>query len=375
MNFHKPIHQLVHTLSYGDAISSEVLALKRCFNELGIESEIFCINAHPRYKSLAHDYRNFIAKNGQDFKGTILLHYSLGSPLNDLYLSLRNSERALIYHNLTPPHWFYGVNPRIVADIERGQLELPKLCKDSNLLIADSKFNAGELTSLGFSATVLELMIDPARWDIPTNDGIANLVKSEPGVHVLHIGRFAPNKKIEDLVKTFYFLHHHINKNSRLWLAGIDIDTELYSFEIKRLVQELHLSQAVNFVGCLDDSEIRALYENASVYMCMSEHEGFCLPAIEAMHFGLPVVAYASSALPETIGSGGILLYEKKYPEIAELLNMIGTNPELSQKLREAGKKRVSELLFNKFKEHVIETFSLAKHNSPQVSSKVAVAL
>jgi glycosyltransferase involved in cell wall biosynthesis len=354
------IHQFVHTLSYGDAISSEVLALRRSLRELGIQSEIYCINVHPRYKGEAHDYRDFVSHHGADFSGTALLHYSLGSPLNDLYLSLKKSRRSLIYHNLTPPHWFEGVNPRIVSDIKRGQEELPLLCKATELLIADSAYNAGELKDLGFDAVVLPLMIDPARWDVPSNPGIASLVQNGAAINVLHIGRFAPNKKLEDIIKVFYFLHHHVNSNSRLWLVGIDIDTELYSFSIKRLVEELRLSHAVTFAGCLDDTEIRALYENSSVYLCMSEHEGFCLPAIEAMHFGLPVIAYGSSALPDTIGGGGIIVTEKKHPEIAELISKIHEDAALRSLLVQRGRERVQELQYDKFKENVSAVFGMA---------------
>ncbi len=353
----QPIHQFVHTLSYGDAISSEVLALRRSFRELGIPSEIYCINVHPRYKGEAHDYRDFVSQHGAGFSGTALLHYSLGSPLNDLYFSLSSARRSLIYHNLTPPHWFEGVNPRIVADIKRGQEELPALCRVTDLLIADSNYNAGELKELGFEAVVLPLMIDPARWDVPTNQGIAGLVKSGAEINLVHIGRFAPNKKIEEVIKVFYFLHHHINKNSRLWLVGIDIDTELYSFSIKRLVEELRLSHAVTFAGCLDDTEIRALYENCTAYLCMSEHEGFCLPAIEAMHFGLPVIAYDSSALSDTVGQGGIIVSEKRHPQIAELINQIHLDKELRDKLINAGKARVRELYYDKFKQNVSSVF------------------
>jgi glycosyltransferase involved in cell wall biosynthesis len=351
------IHQFVHTLSYGDAISSEVLALRRAFKEMEIESEIYCINVHPRYKGQARDYRDFLKDQGQDFAGTVLLHYSLGSPLNDLYSSLKTARRSLIYHNLTPPHWFEGVNPRIVADIKRGQEELPGLCAMTDLLIADSAYNAGELKELGFNAVVLPLMIDPARWDVPTNQGIASIVRTGAAINVVHIGRFAPNKKIEDIIKIFYFLHHHINRDSRLWLVGIDIDTELYSFSIKRLVEELRLSHAVTFAGCLDDTEIRALYENCTAYICMSEHEGFCLPAIEAMHFGLPVVAYASSALPDTIGGGGVLVTEKRHPEIAELINQIHVDPQIKSVLVARGKERVAELQYDKFKDNVAAVF------------------
>ena len=357
------IHQLVHTLSYGDAISGEVLGLQRCFHALGHESEIYAINVHPKLKGKAKDYREL----SSDFDGQIILHYSLGSPLNALYQELVNARRSLIYHNLTPPEWFSGVNPRIVVDIQQGQKELPELCKITDLLLADSKFNAQELKDLGFNAEVLELPVDNSRWDIATNQGILSVARSTSSLNVLHVGRLAPNKCVEDIIKAFYFLHHHVYKDSTLWLVGIDIDTELYSYALKRLANELRVDHAVRFCGCLADSEVKALYEASSVYLCMSEHEGFCLPVIEAMHFGLPVISYASSALPDTMGDGGILVTQKKHPEIAELIYELHTNQALRSKIIDAGKKRIAELSFDRFQSRVQELFSkdaASKHST-----------
>ena len=369
----KVIHQLVHTLSYGDAISGEVLALQRCFRSLGFESEIFSINAHPKLKAHARDYREFISTGGENFAGSIILHYSLGSPLNAIYRALGEASRYLIHHNLTPPHWFEGVNPRIVEELKAGLQELPELCALSTGLIADSAYNAGEIEGLGFQAQVLELPIDPKRWEIPSNPGIASILRSEPGLHLLHVGRLAPNKMIEDVIKTFYFLHHHIRNDSRLWLVGIDIDTELYSFALKSLVYELNLSHAVNFVGCLDDSEVKALYENGSVYICMSEHEGFCLPVVEAMRFGMPVVAYASSALPDTLGKSAALVSEKRHAEIAELIERISKDGELRQRMVAAGRERVRQLSFERFEGEVQRLFcsapSRAQSHPPEMAA------
>ncbi|RIL12384.1 MAG: hypothetical protein DCC75_00565 [Proteobacteria bacterium] len=349
----KQIHQLVHTLSYGDAISSEVLSLRRCFQKMSFESEIFAINAHPRYKHLAYDYQDLPA----GFSDQAILHYSLGSPLNEKFLSLDQARRTLIYHNLTPSHWFKSINPRIVADIERGMRELPQLCSVSDNVIADSRFNAGELHELGVTAQVLELPVDPQRWAEPANTGLNRLLKSDSCLHILHVGRIAPNKCIEDLLKTFYFLHHYLEKKSKLWLVGIDIDTELYSFALKRMCEEFDLQDAVIFTGPLVDSEIRALYENCSIYMCMSEHEGFCLPVLEAMHFGLPVIAYASSALPDTVGKGGILVREKRHAELAELVLEVAGSEPLRESLIRAGRERVGELSFANFEGRVEEIF------------------
>lgn len=345
------VHQLVHTLSYGDAISGEVFALQRCLRKEGREAEIYAINIHPKYKNLAKDYRELSV----DFPGEAVLHYSLGSPLNGFFHKLERARRTLIYHNLTPPDWFAGVNPRIVADIRRGMRELPDLCALCARLIADSGFNAEELRELGFDAEVLELPLDPERWNVAANSGIAHLIAAEPSVHLLHVGRFAPNKCIEDIIKIFYFFHHHVKRESRLWLVGIDIDTELYSFSLKRLAYELRVDHAVNFVGCLADAELKALYQGASIYLCMSEHEGFCLPLVEAMHFGVPVIAYAAAAVPDTLSSGGVLVLAKRHAEIAELIGRVSSDERLRTALIQAGRSRAADLSFARFARRVGE--------------------
>jgi len=351
-----PIHQLVHTLSYGDAISGEVIALQRWFRESGRESEIYALNVHPRYVGAAKDAATFPS----DFSGEVVLHYSLGSSLNRLYAGLTRATRSLIYHNITPARWFAGVNPRIVADIERGLAELPELCRLTDRLIADSPFNAGELRALGFDSTVLELPIDTAKWSIPRNQGLFEVAHGEPGVHLLHVGRLAPNKCLEDILRMFWFFHRFVEPRSRLWLVGIDIDTEVYSFALKRLIHELEIDGAVNIVGHLGDDGVKALYEAATVYVCMSEHEGFCLPLVEAMHFGVPVVAFASSAVPETLGGAGVLVREKRHAELAEVVGEVARNGDLRARLIAAGRARVGALGLESFAARVTRLFAEA---------------
>lgn len=347
------IAQLVHTLNYGDAISTEVLALDRVFREAGQESQVYSINTHPKYNGKTVDYREF----PPNFSGEVILHYSLGSPLNALYRSLTNASRTLIYHNITPSDWFRGVNPRVARDIDVGIEELPGLCSISDRLLADSQFNSKELSAINFKAEILPLMFDTHRWNLPANSGIAALLNSDPSMHVVHVGRLAPNKKIEDIIKAFYFLHHHIEPKSRLWLAGIDIDTELYSFSLKRLIAEFSLTDCVSFCGPMNDDEIRALYENGSVYICMSEHEGFCLPLVEAMHFGLPVCAFASSAVPETLGNGGVLFEDKDPAMVAALLYKVAKEAPLRERLIAAGRARSEQFSFENFRARTTEIF------------------
>ena len=358
----KTFYQLVHTLSYGDAISTEVLTLDRSFRDHGHDSWILALNIHPIYREAAFQDRvvrlsDFVAKHGAQLKGELLLHYSLGSPLNQFYQEQSSARRTLIYHNLTPPRWFKGINPRVERDIEQGMLELPVLCGLSDLLLADSSWNQRELADLGFKAETLRLPLDPERWSMARNEEIYALVKQQPGVQLFHAGRLAPNKCIEDIIKVFYYLLHHYDDRSRLRLVGIDTDTELYSFGLKQLCNELSVAKAVEFCGHLADCDVRALYESSTAYLCMSEHEGFCLPVLEAMFFGLPVAAFSGTALTETVGAGGVLFTEKRHSEIAELLINIKEDQQLREHLIAAGKKQVAQHSLERFNSQVKKIF------------------
>lgn len=374
------IHQFVHTLTYGDAISVEALALRRALREQGAHSEIYALNVHPRFKGDVHFVADFLKKFGHNsaepsntlknadfsvaakFTGEAVLHYSLGSPLNDLFRGLTAAKRSLIYHNITPPEWFDGINPRVANDIRHGIEDLEPICRAASRVIADSHFNAQELEKFGIKAEVLPLLVDPERWVGGVNSGIEALLKGDDSKHILHVGRIAPNKCIEDIIKVFYFFRNFIEPKSKLWLIGTDVDTELYSFGLRQLVAKLCLEDYVKFTGPLSDEEVQAFYKNSDVYLCMSEHEGFCLPVIEAMHFGCPVVGYAAGALPETLGDGAVIVREKRPAEIAELLRRICGDAEvgdkeLREKLVAAGKARVADFSYDTFKSNVGRLF------------------
>jgi glycosyltransferase involved in cell wall biosynthesis len=365
----KVLHQLVHTLSYGDAISTEVLALQRVLHSLGYQSEIFRIHEHPKLKGRSQSYTAL----SQGMQGDLILHYSLGSPLNDVYSNWNGGQKTLVYHNITPAQWYRSINQRVADDIQRGLTELPRLCAASDAIWADSPFNAGELSELGFDAEVLELLVDPARWDTPRNEGLYSSVKNSAGTQVLHVGRLAPNKCVEDVIKAFYFLVKYLDPAARLRLVGIDTDTELYSFSLRELANYLGIGYAVEFVGALADDEVRSMYEASDVYLCMSEHEGFCLPLIEAMHFGLPVIAYAAGAVPDTMGDGGILVREKRHAEIGQLIAQVAAQGELRSRLQTKGRARVARFSYDRFAARVQELLQPERHNV-QVAKGVSCA-
>lgn len=344
------LHQFVHTLAYGDAISSEALTIKRILNAQGIESEIYVVNVDPRYKSIARHFNEF---NGA-LSPAVLLHYSIASPLNELFLSLNGSKRVVLYHNLTPESWFLPYNNRVVEDLRKARAGLESVIKASDIVLGDSSYNLIELESfLKQPGRVLPLPLDEFKWEIDTNPGIMQVLKGHGGVNILSVGRVAPNKCLEDVIKCFYFYHHKINKNSRLWLTGSDTDTEIYAHELKELISALNLKEVAKLVGPVADSELKAFYQAADLYLCMSEHEGFCVPLIEAMHFGVPLIAFDSCAVAETVGEGGLLVTEKRHAEISELMDQVLTRDEITSELRKNARQELSRFSLAKFTDNL----------------------
>lgn len=336
------VHQFVHALNFGDAISGEAITIKRLLSSLGIECRIYSLHSHPKVKEHVTPWEEFERYyDAQAGDHSILLHYSIASPLNDLYAKTTSAVRAILYHNLTPVSWFAPYNARVANDLRIGYQELPALVELSDIVLADSTFNKSELEKLGCrNCAVLPLPLDFQKWEIAANPGIASILKSSGVRNFLHVGRLAPNKCIEDILKIFYFYHHKIDENSKLWLIGHDVDTEIYSLELSLLVRSLRLEKAVEFVGTVADSELKSFYQESDCYFCMSEHEGFCVPVLEAMRFGLPVIAYNSTALPETLGNAGILVDRKSHAELAELTHVLLNDQQLRTALVEAGEKR-----------------------------------
>ena len=347
------VFQLIHTLNYGDAISGEALTIKRLLSEQGIKNEIYGLQAHELLKGEMRPWSELSAQIAVEQGDTVvILHYSIGSPLNDLYRNLSGVKRILVYHNLTPAHWFANYNHRVCNDLKLGLEELPGLLACSERLVADSEFNKRELQQLGYEhAHVLPLVLDEQKWSIPENPGITRILSNTGGPNWLHVGRVAPNKCIEDIIKAFYFYCHKIQKKSRLWLVGHDIDTEIYSFELRRLVGHLHLEQNVTFVGSIADSELKSFYSHCDLYVCMSEHEGFCVPLIEAMYFGLPVIAYSSSAIDQTVGEAGVLVENKQPHLIAELADLVVGDQGLRKDMVQRGNAQAQQFGLEPFRE------------------------
>jgi len=332
---------MVPNLAFGDAISQQALTLRRLLRAMGVASEIFAEHVDVRLRGEARPHREI--RSEAEGGAAVIYHFSIGSELCDLF-RLLPTPRALVYHNITPPHFFHGVNARVAALCARGAEELRALRSHATVAVADSEFNRRDLEALGFErTTVLPIILDPERYRARPVAQLERIYR-DGHVNFLHVGRLAPNKRLEDVVKVFYFYRRRIQPDSRLFLVGIDTDMEIYSVALRRMIQDLGLS-GVEFVGRVTERELVTYYRLAHVYLCMSEHEGFCAPLVEAMHFGVPVVAYAAGAVPETLGDAGALVVRKDFPEIAELAAVLEEDRTLREEVVARGRARAREFL------------------------------
>lgn len=309
------IHQIVASLNFGDAIGNEALHIQRLLREHGIESEIFTDFTDSRMSGRARTLRECRDALADD--DVVLLHFSIGSKSTALARELPG-KLALVYHNITPAKWFVRDAPKVARQCFRGRRELSSLAERCALAIGVSEFNRRELREAGFPSTaVVPLLHDPERLHAPPNPVTLAQVDDER-TNFLFVGRVMPNKCFEDLLKLFKVYQKWVERRSRLVLVGQWRDFERYYERLLGLAERLELSH-VEFVGHVSTEDLVAYYRAADLFVCMSEHEGFCAPLLEAFQMRVPVMAYDAGAVAETLDGGGILVHEKRFDVLAEL--------------------------------------------------------
>ncbi len=321
----KAVHQLLAALSYGDAIGNETLAIQRYLRAAGYESEIFAELVHPRVARLAHPLQEYQAVSSPET--VCLYHFSIGSAAGRLIYHAPD-RLVVIYHNITPAHFFLGFHAHLAGLCHHGRRELALFAERCELGLGDSELNRQELEEAGFVRTgALPMVLDFSLYDRPPAPVVRRLY-GDGRVNVLFVGRVTPNKKFEDLIRCFAVFQRWVQPHSRLLLVGDHRGFERYFDRLQEMVREMRLDEVV-FTGQVDDQELYAYYRAADVFLCLSEHEGFCVPLQEAMYFGLPVIAYEAGAVRETLHGGGLLLQDKSPQLVAELLDRLTHGSEL----------------------------------------------
>jgi len=319
------VHQVLATLGYGDAIGHEVMGIQRVLKDGGYESEIFVETADRRLEHLTTDYREMVGAIAPE--DVLIHHFSIGSRASRTAYALPG-RMALVYHNITPPEYFLGVHKDLVKLCFRGRRELTAYIPRCELALGDSEYNRQELADLGFPSTaVLPVVPDFTHLNLPPNRMTAERF-DDGWTNVMFVGRVIPNKKFEDVIRAFHVYRTRHNPRSRLLLVGSYGGFEKYLTMLHALVARLGTPD-VHFLGHVSNEELTAIYDIADLFLCASEHEGFCVPLIESFYKRVPVLAYAATAVPATMDGGGVL-YEKKDPfEVARVIAAILDDADL----------------------------------------------
>ncbi len=337
---------MLATLGYGDAIGHEVLGIQQALRLAGYDSAIFVETADRRLEPLTRDYRELVDASHPD--NLLLHHFSIGSKASRTAYALPD-RMALIYHNITPPEYFVGVHRTLARQCFRGRRELRAYVDRCDLALGDSEFNRQDLEALGFPRTaVLPVVPDFAHLDRLPNRFVADQFDDE-WTNVLFVGRVIANKKIEDLIRMFHAYHVNFNPRSRLLIVGVFSLFERYLASLNELTAELKLSN-VHFTGHVSDEELVAFYEIADLFLCASEHEGFCVPLVEAFYKQVPVLAYAATAVPHTMDGAGVLFDDKDPRHVAALMDAILSDPKLQDAIVEGQTAAVGRLQAKDFR-------------------------
>ena len=341
------VHQILPTLSYGDAVSNDAINIRKVLVKNGIKSEIYAKFIHPDVSQYAKPLKYY----KKDSRNIVLYHFSLAGDDVTEFIKNLPEKKGLIYHNITPPRFFDNYDPTLSELCRNGLLELKTIAPYILIGIGDSEYNRIDLENSGFTKTgVLPILINFDNFD---QKRLCNNQLRNDTINILFVGRIAPNKKFEDLIKIFYYFNKSINQKSHLILVG-DKQVPQYYADLQKLVLKLNLTDDVFFVGSVKDDELSSYYKNADIFLCMSEHEGFCVPLLEAMYHDIPIIAYNATAVPYTLGNSGVLINKKDYIQIAELMNIIIGDKKLRERIVTKQKERLSDFAIEKSAEKLL---------------------
>ena len=323
------IHQVMATLGYGDAIGNEALGIQRVLQDAGYESRIYVETVDPLLEDRTEDYRELIDDSRAE--NILIHHFSIGSRASRVAFALPD-RMILVYHNITPARYFLDARPDIAGQCHSGRRELGAYAARCDLALGDSAFNQAELDALGFPRTgVLPVVPDFSHLEVTPRRWLARQFDDD-STNILFVGRIIPNKRIDDLIRFFHAYRGRYNPASRLLLVGSHTLFDDYRASIADLVRRLGTPD-VHLIGHVSNEELTALYDVGDLFLSASEHEGFCVPLIEAFYKRIPVVAFAAAAVPATMDGAGVL-YDRKDPRhVASLMNAVLTDGTLEDEL------------------------------------------
>lgn len=341
------VHHFVPTYEPG-AVGSHIAEMQRLCHAQGWQSEVF--TEHVRGMD-GRDYRDY-PRRAQP--GDVLVyHTAIGSPVSD-FVEQRRERLVVDHHNITPVSFFAPWEPAVAHALAWGRAQLAALSARAELGIADSTYNESELRDAGYRrTTVAPILFDFSQFQRDVDP--SHLVVDRPVW--LFVGRIAPNKRHEDLIKSFAVFRRVYDDRALLRIVGASA-SDAYVDALRRLVSALQLDDDIVFTGPVPDDELTCHYLAADVYVSVSEHEGFCVPVLEAMHNRLPVVAFGATAVTETLGAGGVCLRSKDVGTVAAAVHRVLTDDALRAALTVAAREQLARFALPETRRRMTEALT-----------------
>ena len=312
------IDQFAPSVRDRDAIGAEVIALQGVLRKFGYSSRIFAEEAARVAGCRVHQWR----KCHPAARDLLLIHYSHGSAAYPKLCSLPQ-RKIFLYHAATPVKYLVGLDPAMPATAAQANSELPRYTSSIYTAVAHSAFSAQDLQATGFRhVEVVPYLLSERLFRPLPEEKILTRFRGDGWKNLLVVGRIVPNKCLEDCLFVLDYLKRYVDPRWRLFFVGSCKGTEAYRDRLQRLVERLHLGD-VEFTGSVSQAALMAYYRIADVLLSMSEHEGFCVPLLEAMRMDVPVFAYTAGSAPEVMGDAGVLFETKDWPVIAETAALV----------------------------------------------------
>ena len=335
------VNQWVPAAHRGDAIGDSARRVRRLLRDLGHQSDIYAMSIDDDLRGDVLPWTDAAAKRGD----LTILHYALVSRMTQEFARL-DTKRVLQYHNVTPAHYFAGYDAAIYRLAKLGRDELKSLVGHTDVALGDSEYNRQELDALGFSNTgVFPIAVDTDRLTrAPRRPALENVLLDEGWLNFLFVGRIVPNKKIEDHVKLAEHYKRYVSEQYRFIFVGKTDATPKYFAAIQGLLERYRMPPGrFIFTGSVPEVELATYYRMANVYISLSEHEGFCVPLLEAMAADVPVLAYSAAAVPDTLGGAGVQFAPKDLEYAAELLGELAYNDTLRARVIAGQRRRLAD--------------------------------
>ena len=331
MNPVEAVHQFHSGTANGDAVTNQMLDIQRRLRSLGFESEVFAEHVHPAFAGRIRPIHTYPGSAHE----LLLVHHSIGHEAFDDVIGLANPI-VTIYHNITPEKYFDDSLVR--AFIRLGRDQLRYLARRSLFGLADSNFNRLEMVRAGFD----RVDVLPVRTDFREFEQ-AGMAADPTSRDWLYVGRVVANKCQHRLVEAFATYQHAFDPSAKLRLVG-DLSDVRYVAQIEAIAEQLNVSDKVFFTGKVSDRGLQSAFAGAGVFVSLSEHEGFGVPILEAMAARIPVVAFGSTAVPETMGGAGIVMETQDPAAVAATIKALFDDEGLRHRLVERQLERVAQV-------------------------------